>query len=594
MTIRLRFLNIIFLLWAILIILRLMQWQIFDHEKFTALAESQHYGFFEIPAKRGDIKTSDGYSIVTNQTVYLIYAQTTEIKDAAKKQDKSYEDIVRVVAKELSPFLIQIEQEKKIFDPEKKEEFDEKELIKNKEKELEAKFLKEGAVWVPILHKAPEWLVNKIKEYKLPGFGFEKESSRFYPEASLAAHLLGFVGNDSTGKDKGYFGLEGYYDKEIRGRGGRLREEIDALGRPILVGERVGVDSVDGRNITTTIDRGVQYIVEKELEKGIKKYGAKSASAIVMDPKTGEILALANLPKYDPYKWNQYPSDSYKNPTVADNYEPGSTFKVITFASGMNEGKITPETICKCEGPKKVGGYTITTWNNKYYPNSTMIEVLQHSDNIGASEIAEALGKEKMISYIKDFGFGEETKVDLEEEAEGILKDLKDWQPIDLDTVSFGQGISVTALQMVRAIGAIANGGKLMKPYIVKNIEGKDRTIEIKPKMEKQVIKDSVAKVVGEVMVKVVEGGETKRLVPKGYRVAGKTGTAQIPVEGRYDPNRTIASFVGFAPVEDPKYVMLVRYSEPTSSKYGSETAAPTFFEITKELFNYWGIPPNK
>lgn len=589
MTWRIKFLNLLFLLWSFLVVFRLIQWQIIQHEKFSVLADSQHYGSFEIPAKRGEIRANDSFPLVSNQTVYLIYAQTLEIKDAAKKQNKSFEVVSSDIAKSLAPFFVQMDNDSSITSPDGSEA----EQLKAKVEEIKDKLGQNGAVWVPLRHKVPNVLVEQIKNLKLPGFGYEEESARLYPEASLAAHLLGFVGSDANGQDKGYFGLEGYYDAELKGRSGFLKEEIDASGRPILVGDRTGVDSIDGSNITTTIDRGVQYIVDGELEKGVKRFGAKSGSAIVMDPKTGGIIALANYPKYDPSRWRGYPQNLFKNPSVADNYEPGSTFKLITFAAGLNEGEITADSTCVCDGPKKVDGFEIRTWNNKYYPNSTMVEVLEHSDNVGAAEVSDKLGIDRMSKYIENFGFGQKSGIDLEEESPGIIRNKKDWHHIDLNTASFGQGISVTALQVVRAVSAIANGGKLMKPYLVKEIQDDSRTVEIKPQVVRQVIKDATSKVLTEIMVKAVENGEAKRLVPKGYRVAGKTGTAQIPIEGHYDPTKTVASFVGFAPVNDPKYVMLVKYDQPSTSIYGAETAAPTFFDITKELFTYWGIPPN-
>jgi cell division protein FtsI/penicillin-binding protein 2 len=310
-----------------------------------------------------------------------------------------------------------------------------------------------------------------------------------------------------------------------------------------------------------------------------------------MNPQSGAIFAMASVPNYDPALWQKYDSNFYKNPVVADTYEPGSTFKIVVVAAAINEGKVKSDTICdKCEGPREIGGFTIKTWNNKYYPQSTMAQILEHSDNVGMVYVAEKLGLGRLYNYLQDFGFGKETKIDLQEEASASLRAKKDWKEIDLATASFGQGISVTPIQMLQASAVIANGGNLVQPHLVEKIIAGDRVYEQKHEIKKGVIKKETARIVAEMMFKAVENGEAKRLKPKDLKVAGKTGTAQIPLAGHYDPTKTIASFVGFAPVENPKFVMLVRIDQPSSSQFGSETAAPTFFNIAKELLTYWGI----
>ncbi len=265
------------------------------------------------------------------------------------------------------------------------------------------------------------------------------------------------------------------------------------------------------------------------------------------------------------------------------------------MASAINEDLVKPDTKCDiCSAPISIGGFTIRTWNNKYRENATLKDVIIHSDNTGMVFTAQKLGLDKFYEYIKNFGFGDLTKIDLQDESSPEIRDEKIWREIDLVTASFGQGIAVTPVQMVRAVSAIANGGFIMEPHIVKQIKDQDKVFEVKPKIVRQVIKESSAKTVTEMMVAAVDEGESKWAKPKGFKVAGKTGTAQIPVAGHYDPNKTIASFVGFAPANDPKFVMLVRYDQPTSSIYGSETAAPTFFEIAKQLFTYFKIAPTE
>jgi len=302
---------------------------------------------------------------------------------------------------------------------------------------------------------------------------------------------------------------------------------------------------------------------------------------------------MASLPNYDPAYYWKYDKSLFPNPVIASSYEPGSTFKVLVMAAAIDSGVVSPETRCdKCSGPRNISGYTIRTWNDKYFPNSTMTEIIQHSDNVGMVFVSEKLGKEKLLAYIKNFGFGKPTGIDLQEEVSPPLRPDSEWKPIDLATASFGQGIAVTPLQMVRAVGAIANKGKLVKPFVVKKIIGEDKEKEIPLPEGVQVIKASTAAIITEMMVNAVDNGEAKWAKPKGFRIAGKTGTAQIPVAGHYDEEKTIASFVGFAPADEPKFVMLVTLREPTSSPWGSETAAPLWFDIASELFTYFGILP--
>ena len=409
----------------------------------------------------------------------------------------------------------------------------------------------------------------------------------------MAAQLLGFVGSDKLGRDTGYFGLEGYYDRKLRGKPGRLGEERDPLGLPILVGRYKPFSPEKGASLHLSIERTIQFIVEDRLKKAVEKYGAKNGTVIIADPKTGHIISMATFPNYNPQYRTEFPEELYRNPAVADTYEPGSTFKLITMSAALDQSLVSPNTKCDvCAGPRQIGGFEISTWNKKYYPNSTMTEVIQHSDNVGMTFVAEKLGVDRFHDYITKFGFGKPTGIDLQEEAAGTLREKDEWRVIDLATASFGQGIAVTPIQMVQAVSAIANGGKLVSPKVVQKVKN-GREENISPDATRQVISAQTSAQITEMMVNAVENGEAKAFAPKGYRIAGKTGTAQIPVAGHYDPDKTIASFIGFAPANEPRFVMLVRFQEPTSSPFGSETAAPTFFEISKEVFKQYGIPPS-
>jgi len=408
----------------------------------------------------------------------------------------------------------------------------------------------------------------------------------------MAAHLVGFLGKNKNGDDQGFFGLEGFYNSQMQGRDGRLYVVKDALSNPVVNDIREE-KTIHGRNIKLTIDRTIQYFAEKRLKEGVLKYEAEGGSVIVMDTKTGKILASASVPDFDPTNYYDFAQNSYKDPVVSDLYEPGSTFKVLIMASAIDMGKITPETKCTiCDGPVKVSGYTIKTWNNKYFPNATMKEVLQHSDNTGMVFIGQKMGPANTREYLKRFGIGLLTGIDLQGEVTGELR--SSWSDVDLATITFGQGISVTPLQLINGVNAIANDGVLMRPYVVGQIEDQNgKEIKIEPKEIRRVMKGSTAKIMSWLMVNNVEAGESKWTKIKDYRIAGKTGTAQVPVAGHYDPNVTIASFVGFFPAQDPTVTMLVLINKPKTSIYGSETAAPIFFQVARDIIQALNIPPS-
>lgn len=578
---RFKVVRLFFVFAALAIIARLGFWQIISFDELTARAEDQRVDSKQIKSERGSIFFADGSMFASSQPSFLIFAQPKVLKDPRYT--------ARVISEILwEDYYVGNEDIKKITDEEKKAKL----------QGIEDGFYKQmtkNLFWVSLGKRVGIDTKEKIEKRDLEGVGFEPSTTRFYPEASAAAHLLGFVGSNDYGRDTGYFGLEGYYNGELKGEMGVLTQEKDAMGLPILIGKFFNKEAKAGKTITLNIDRTIQFIVEEKLRKGIEKYGAKEASAVVLDPKTGNVLAMASFPSYDPENASNFPSEYFKNPLIADGYEPGSTFKVLVMAAGVNEGVVKSDTKCDiCGAPLSVGGFLIRTWNNKYQENITMKDTIVHSDNTGMVFVARKLGFEKLYEYIKKFGFGSLTGVDLQDEHTPFLREKAGWREIDLATASFGQGISVTGMQLVRAVAMIANGGRLMEPHIAKIIDDGEKKVEIGPREIARPISEEAAREITEMMVAAVEEGEAKYLKPKGYKVAGKTGTAQIPIAGHYDPNKTIASFIGFAPANDPKFIMLVRYREPTSSIYGAETAAPTFFEIAKELFMYYGIAPSE
>jgi len=570
-TARLYLLLFCFLLIGFLILTRLFYWQVLSFEELAAAAEEQHFISFEIPASRGRILAVDEFPLVNNKEVFLVFASLPDLEKSPTE-----------IAAQLSPFLAS-----------PSARLATEEMIKER-------LTKEDLVWVPLKHKIDRETKEIIEKLNLAGIGFEEEEKRGYPEGSSAAHLLGFVGSDISGRDKGYFGLEGFYDWQLRGRPGMMQQERDAFGRPILIAGFGQEESEDGRDLVLFLDRAIQFIVEEKLKWGIEKYGAKAGSAIVMDPKTGGVLAMASYPAYDSAEFAEFDKETYKNPIVGDLFEPGSVLKPLIIAGALNEEVVTPKTKCdRCDGPRVIGEHTISTFNDQYFPDSTVIEIIEHSDNVGMVFVAEKLGKEKTYDYLEKFGLGERTGIDLEEETTASLRPKKEWREIDLATASFGQGIALTGIQIAQSFSALANQGKLLQPLVVKKILTEEEEIEVKPKEIDQVIKPQVASVITEMLVSATEKSPLRfprNRIPElnGYRIAAKSGTAQIPVAGHYDPEKTIASVIGYAPADNPRFTILVSLTEPTAAPWGSDTAGPIFFEILKELFIYYGIQPGR
>lgn len=539
--------------------MKLFQWQIIQAEELASLGRQQSAANVEIQPKRGDIIASDGFPIVTNKLTYLVFANPKEI---LQKDELSHTlaDVLKIDVASVSA-----------------------ELALDK-------------FWVPIKSNVSSSVKDQIDAMKLPGVGFEEAPTRFYPEASMAAQLVGFVGKDEQGQSKGYFGLEGYYDRQLHGRVGEATVIHDAFGRPVLAKLTENSGQQDGRNLVLHTDRVIQYLVEQRLKAGIDAYGAKSGTAIVMDPKTGGILAMASFPSFDQATFWQYDGSLYVNPAVTDTYEPGSTFKPLVMSAALDLGLITPTTTCPiCDKPVQVGDYAIHTWDDKYFPNTNMIDILQHSDNTGMVYVGQKLGLDRMISSLEKFGVGQTTGIDLQGEVAPEMRPRNSWYPIDLATASYGQGITVTPMELIDAFASIANGGKRMEPHVVAEINTPDgQKIPIAPKVLDQAISEQTAKVMTEMLVNTVNKGEASFARLKGYRIAGKTGTASIAKDGHYDTQHTIASFEGFAPADNPKFVALVILNEPEVSIYGSETAAPIFFDIAQGILTYYGIAPTE
>jgi cell division protein FtsI/penicillin-binding protein 2 len=571
--------EIAFIALLFLIVARLFYWQILAGKELQAIAQTQHQSVVQIPASRGKILATDGYALVNNQPAYVTFAYTPDLDQPAQ-----------TIASILGPLLAPKSED---IGATSSAQLDQQ-LVVDTTATIAAKLTNPKTSWIPLARNTNDATKKNIESQQIKGIGFEASEIRYYPEASMAAHLLGFVGSDGSGNPKGYFGLEGKYNFELTGRAGIIRQEKDALGKPIVTGEYADISSRDGRTLKTYIDRGLQFLVEKELKNGLERYQAKAGEVIIIDPKTGGVLAMAALPSFDPSRHKLYDTQSYKNPSITDSYEPGSTFKTVVMAAAVNEGVVTPDTTCDttCDQPVSIGKYTIRTWNDKYYPGETMTQVLERSDNTGMIFVANRLGKDRLIDYIKKFGFGEPTNVDLEGETAVPLR--QKWGDIDAATASFGQGLVVNSMQMIMAVAAIANNGNLMEPHVVSNVIDNNQTVSIAPKVVRQVISPQTAQTMIQMMRESAKHGDAKWAVPQELDIAGKTGTAQMAIAGHYDAEKTMASFVGFAPASNPKFAMIVKMQEPQTSQWASETAAPLWFKIAKQIFQYYNIPTVK
>ena len=432
---------------------------------------------------------------------------------------------------------------------------------------------------------------DKIRAFKIEGIGFIKEAQRFYPNREIAGQLLGFVGVDSQGLE----GLEREYDKEIRGRSGYLEVNRDALGRELFPEGIKTVDSIRGYDLTLTIDKNIQYLAERELQEAVLQAKARGGLAVIMDPRTGAILALAVAPVFNPNQGNSGSGEIWKNRAVTDVFEPGSVFKTILVGSALEEGVVKPGDMYDCEnGSYHMGGKII----HDVHPHGLLCvtDVIKYSSNIGASKIAQHLGKERFYQYICKFGFSQETGIEFPGEVPGYVPPSAQWRDINLGTISFGQGISVTALQLVTAYASIANGGVLMRPYLVKKIKDENGTViqETAPKAIRRVISAQSAQAVTDMLKTVIQpGGTGHNASVEGFEVAGKTGTAQkIAPGGKGYSDRCVSSFVGFVPANDPRLAIVVVIDEPRGVTYGGVVAAPAFSRMAQQILSYQHVYP--
>ena len=556
---------IIFVLMAALVV-RLFSLQILSHKTFQALAENQHELYRTLIPVRGQILVLENRNgrivpAVTNIEKNLVFAEPAKISD----KEKTAADLAKI--------------------------------LQIPKAEILGKISDNARKWVSLKKELEESEALAVTNLKAPGVGLEPESFRFYPEKEFASQILGFYGfNDD--KRTGRYGIEEQYEKFLAGTSGSLVFEKDRKGAWITGGDRKIQEAVDGADIELTIDRAIQYQAESILKNAVQGYEAEDGSMIVMDPRTGKILAMASFPTFDPNQFGKVEDPGvYRNRVVSDTYEPGSVFKPITMAAGIDTGAVTADMTFEDTGAVTIDKYTIKNALDKVFGVQNMTQVLEQSINTGAIFVQQKTGEDRFHEIVKRFGFGKKIGISLPSESAGDIRNLDGGGEIHYATASFGQGITTTVLQLVQAYGAIANSGKMMKPYIVQKIDHKNGQIEnFSPQEAAQVISAKSASTVGAMLVNVVENGHGKRAGVPGYYIGGKTGTAQIARSDGpgYDEDRAIGTFAGFGPIDDPKFVIVVKITNPRVVRFAESTAAPTFGEMAKFLLNYYQIPPSR
>jgi len=531
--------------------------QVLQGDRLMRLGERQHLKEWIVLPKRGAVFDRSGEPLALSMESQSVYARPRRVQDPEK----------------LGETLAQV--------------------LKLRAADVKRKLTSDKPfVWIKRQVSAPE--AEKIQALNPPGIGMFYEPNRHYPQGQLAGQVIGFVGRDSEGLE----GLELKYNDYIRGEAGSSVTERDALGRRVLVQGVERLRIPPGSDIHLTLNTAIQHSAEKELESAVLKYRAKAGVAIVVEPFTGEVLALANYPAFDPNNYTRHTPEEWRNRSVTDSFEPGSTFKTILAAAALEEGVVGKEDLFYCEmGRYAFGGKIIhDTHPHGWLPFS---KILQVSSNIGFTKVAEKLKKDRYFKYIQKFGFGQPSAIDLPGEVSGLVRKPESWSKVDLATHAFGQGISATPVQMVMAYAAIANGGFLMRPYVTRRAVSPQGEVmlEMQPHVIRRVISERTAKLLADMLKGVTnEGGTGVMANVDGFEVAGKTGTAQKadPVNGGYAAKKRVASFVGFVPADRPRLVALVLIDEPEVSVYGGVVAAPVFRNIAQAALRHLAVAPQK
>ena len=549
---RIILLLIVFIILYFSLIYRLYNIQVIQSNRFKEIAQQEHLTSFSIEGERGNIYDRNYKKLAVNINVQSLFAIPPKVENPQETAQK-LSSILNLKAKDVLEKLNQ----------------------------------KKSFVWIK--RKLSETEVTEIKKLKLEGFDFLNENKRYYPKNYLASNLMGFVGIDNQGLE----GLESFFDKELKGLPGLVILERDAIGGKVPLSIKEPTAHKDGHSIVLTIDEVIQYITEEALDKAFQKSKAKAGIAIVVAPKTGEILAMAVKPSYDPNYFDQYSRDLWRNRAITDAYEPGSTFKVITIATALEESVCSLNDRFFCEGTTKYNG---VVFHDIYkHGSQDLTDIVKNSCNIGVIQTGTKLEEKVFEKSIRRFGFGILTEINLPGEINGLVRSTKDWSRISLASLSIGQEISVTPIQLIMAVSAIANRGTLMKPMIVKEVidSAQNKIKTFKPKPVRQVVSVATALTMSKILEQVVSDGTGTSAKLGGYQAAGKTGTAQKFdfSTGKYSKDKYTSSFVGYAPSDNPKISILIMLDEPQGSYYGGTIAAPVFQEIASKVLPYLSVP---
>lgn len=529
---------------------RLLWLQVLEPDHWVSLARRQQIHTLELPPTRGDILDRNGVPLAVSVRLSSVFADPRHVRSPAR------------AARVLSP------------------------LLGMPEARLQQRLSRKGRGFVWLKRKIPNGTADQIRKLGLGGIHVMREPQRVYPNGFLAGHVIGFAGIDAQGLE----GIELAYDPVLKGEAGWCLLPRDARRRPIGAWQTPSSAPRDGLDLVLTLDTTLQFIAESALDRAWRESNARSASLILMDPSTGEILALANRPTFDPNRVGERPAEFRRNRAVTDPFEPGSVFKVITAAVALGTGTVTPDRKFFCEnGEYPVAGRILH--DHKPHGWLTFREVITRSSNIGTAKAAMEVGPQRLYRGIRAFGFGEPTGVELPGEAPGKVKPPREWSKPSITVIPMGHEVSVTALQLAQAVSVVANGGYLVRPRVVREIREPDSGAVVRrfsPQVRRRVLTPECVAVLREILAGVVEEGTGQKAAIPGVRVAGKTGTAQkVEPGGGYSHSRFIASFVGFFPVEDPRLAMVVTFDEPWPVYYGGSVAAPVFSEVGQGALAY-------
>ena len=558
---RINFVIVIVFLIGGIALSRLFYLQINRGDYYKAMAQGQQTSLSETEGERGEISFKNGELLAMTEREPYLFLSPEEIND----KEKAAEMLSPVIDKSKSALL---------------------EMMG-----------KEGSFYEVVLETIAPDKASQVADLELEGVHIGYKTKRYYPQESTASQIIGFINENGEGQ----YGLEGYYDEDLRGKTVLEKRETNPYSFLFKMDEK---DSLDGASLSLTIDYNIQFMAEKLLKAGVDKYDAEGGEIIVMDPNTGAIIAMAQDPDFNPNNYKNEKMDSFQNSCVQKLFEPGSIFKPITMAAALNENAVTPETVFNDKlGYKQFGTYKVYNYSNKIWGEVTMTKVLEGSINTGVMYAESLIGDKKFYDYLKAYGLFEDTGVDLSGEVSSTNKEIKkaldNKIEVNFGNASFGQGIAMTPLQMIRAFSAAINGGKLMKPYVVEKITKAGQEKEIEPvTVRENIVSQDTSVKLRQMLINVVEKGFGHLAKVSGYWIGGKTGTAQVPytslgISKSGYSDYTWQTFMGFAPALDPKFIILIKLNNPTATKTSEYSAVPIFHDLAKYIIDYWQIPPD-